>query len=105
MAYIQKNSFVILFFALILLLSFYSVFSHTNDQSQMVQLKIEQGDTLWTLADEYSGNIPHHEWIDQIMQENQLNAPVITAGQTLKIPEEHMDFAPDRNINLASDSE
>ncbi|WP_033544058.1 cell division suppressor protein YneA [Planococcus sp. CAU13] len=105
MATLQKNSFVILFFALILLLSFYSVFSHNNDQARMVQLKIEQGDTLWTLADEFSGNTPHHEWIDEIMKENQLDAPVITAGQTLAIPEKHLKFAPDQNLKLASDSE
>ncbi|WP_203332698.1 cell division suppressor protein YneA [Planococcus beigongshangi] len=105
MAYIQKNSFVVLFFALILLLSLFTVISHNNEQAQMVQIKIEQGDSLWQLAEEFSGNVPHHEWIDQIMRENGLEAPVITAGQTLKIPEEHLKFVPDQNIKLASDSE
>lgn len=105
MTYIRKNSFVFLFFSLVLILSFYSAFSHNNEQAHMIQLKIEQGDTLWTLADEYSGNIPRHEWIDEIMKENKLTAPVITAGQTLKIPDEQLDFAPDGNIKLASDSE
>ena len=105
MAYIQKNSFVFIFFFLVLILSFYYVLSHNNEQAHMVELKIEQGDTLWTLAEEYSGNIPHHEWIDEIMKENKLTAPVITAGKTLKIPEGQLDFAPDDNIKLASDSE
>ncbi|MFC3211368.1 cell division suppressor protein YneA [Planomicrobium okeanokoites] len=105
MAYIRRNSFVFLFFTLVLILSFYSALSHNSEEAHMVQLKIEQGDTLWTLADEYSGNIPHHEWIDGIMKENKLNAPVITAGQTLKIPDEHLDYVPDGTYKLASDSE
>ncbi|HSJ38466.1 MAG TPA: LysM peptidoglycan-binding domain-containing protein [Planococcus sp. (in: firmicutes)] len=105
MTYIQKNSFVFAFFFLVLILSFYYVLSHNYEQAHIVQLKIEQGDTLWALADEYSGNIPHHEWIDEIMKENNLTAPVIAAGQTLKIPEGQIDFAPDEIITLASDSE
>lgn len=105
MAYIQKNSFVILFFALIFLLSLFTVISHNDDQAQMVQIKIEQGDSLWQLAEVYSGNMPKQEWIDQIMKENQMDGPVITAGQTLEIPEEHLKFVPDQNIKLASDAE
>lgn len=105
MAYIQKNSFVFLFFILVLMLSFYYALSHNNEQAHLVQLKIEQGDTLWTLAEKYSGNTPHHEWIDEIMKENELKAPVITAGQTLKIPEGQLEFAPDQNLKLASDAE
>ncbi|RLQ92620.1 LysM peptidoglycan-binding domain-containing protein [Planomicrobium sp. Y74] len=105
MAYIHRNSFVFLFFTLVLILSFYSALSHNSEEAHMVQLKIEQGDTLWTLADEYSGNIPHHEWIDEIMKENKLAAPVITAGQTLKIPEEQLNYVPDHTLKLASDSE
>lgn len=103
MTFIQKNSYVIGFFLLILMLSFYYVISHTNDKAHTVQMKIEQGDTLWTLAEQYSGAIPHHEWIDEIMKENNLSAPVITAGQTLLIPDEHLDFAPDSELKLASD--
>lgn len=105
MTYIRRNSFVFLFFTMVLILSFYSAFSHNNDEAHMLQLKIEQGDTLWTLADEYSGDIPHHEWIDEIMRENDLNAPVITAGQTLEIPEGQFDYDSGGNFNLASDSE
>ncbi|MFD1030924.1 cell division suppressor protein YneA [Metaplanococcus flavidus] len=105
MTFIQKNSYVFGFFFLILILSFYYVLSHNNNQAHTVQMKIEQGDTLWTLADEYSGNIPHHEWIDEIMRENNLTAPVITAGQTLLIPDEQLDFAPDDSLKLASDAE
>lgn len=105
MTFIQKNSFVILFFALILLLSFYTVMSHNNEQAQMSQVQIEKGDSLWTLAELFSGNTPHHEWIEETMKENNLSTPVITAGQTLKIPSDQLKYAPDDSIKLASDAE
>lgn len=105
MAFIQKNSFVFGFFILILLLSFYYVLSHNNHHAHTVQMKIEQGDTLWTLAGEYSGNMPQHEWIDEIMKENNMTTPVITAGQTLLIPDAQFKFAPDSSVKLASDGE
>ena len=105
MTFIQKNSFIILFFTLILLLSFYTIFSNNDEQSQMSQVKIEDGDTLWTLAETFSGNTPHHEWIDEIMEENQLSTAKIKAGQSLKIPSDQLKFAPDDSIKLASDSE
>lgn len=104
MTYFRRNSFIFLFFSLVLILSFYTAFSYNSEQGHMVQVKIEQGDTLWALADEYSGNIPHHVWIDEIMKENNLSGSVITAGQTLIIPNEQLDFAPDDTIKLASDS-
>ena len=75
MTFIQKNSFIILFFTLILLLSFYTIFSNNDEQSQMSQVKIEDGDTLWTLAETFSGNTPHHEWIDEIMEETNFLLP------------------------------
>lgn len=105
LTFIQKNSYVFGFFILILLLSFFYVLSHNNQQVHTVQMKIEQGDTLWTLADEYSGNMPHHEWIDEIMKENNMTTPVITAGQTLWIPDAHLKFAPDSSVKMASDGE
>lgn len=105
MTFIQKNSFIILFFSLVLLLSFYTILSNNDEQSQMSQVKIEEGDTLWTLAETFSGNTPHHEWIEKIMEENQLSTAKIQAGQSLKIPSDQLKFAPDDSIKLASDSE
>jgi LysM repeat protein len=105
MTFIRRNSYLTLLFALILSFSFYSVFSHNSQEPQMSLVQIEEGDTLWTLAESFSGNTPHQEWIEAIMEENNLHTPKIVAGQSIKIPSEQLKFAPDQTIKLAGDAE
>lgn len=105
MTFIRRNSYLAVLFVLILSFSFYSVISHNNQEPQMSLVQIEQGDTLWTLADSFSGDTPHHKWIEEIMKENNMNTPQIVAGQSLKIPSEQLKFAPDETTKLAGDAE
>lgn len=105
MTFIRRNSYLTVLFALILSFSSYSVFSHNSQEPQMSSVKIEEGDTLWTLAESFSGNTPHHKWIEEIMKENNLNTPQIVAGQSIKIPSEQLKFAPDETTKLAGDAE
>lgn len=71
----------------------------------MSLVEVEHGDTLWTLADSFSGNTPHQQWIEEIMKENGLSTPKIIAGQSIKIPSEQLKFAPDETTKLAGDAE
>ncbi|HSP21810.1 MAG TPA: LysM peptidoglycan-binding domain-containing protein [Planococcus sp. (in: firmicutes)] len=105
MTFIQKNSYLTVLFLLILSFSFYSVFTHNTQEGQMSLVQVEQGDTLWTLAESFSGSTPQHEWIEEIMKENGLNTPKIIAGQSIKIPSEQLKFAPDETTKLAGDAE
>lgn len=105
MTIIRKNSYLILFFALIMVFTFYAILSHNTNSAQMSQVEIEEGDTLWTLAESFSGTTPHHEWIEDIMKENNLSTSKIIAGQSLKIPSDHLKFAPDETTKFAGDSE
>jgi LysM repeat protein len=105
MTFIQKNSYLTVLFALILSFSFYSVFIHNVQESEMSLVQVEQGDTLWTLAESFSGNTPHQKWIEEIMKENGLSTPKIIAGQSIKIPSEQLKFAPDQTTKLAGDAE
>ncbi|MBB5178852.1 LysM repeat protein [Planomicrobium koreense] len=105
MTFIQKNSYLTVLFLLILSFSFYSVFTHNAQEGQMSLVQVEQGDTLWTLAESFSGNTPHQEWIEEIMKENGLSTPKIIAGQSIKIPSEQLKFAPDETTKLAGDAE
>lgn len=105
MTFIRRNSYLTVLFALILSFSFYSVISHNHQEPQMSLVQIEQGDTLWTLAESFSGDTPHHKWIEEIMKENNMNTPQIVAGQSLKIPSEQLKFAPDETTKLAGDAE
>ena len=105
MTIIQKNSYLILFFALIMVFTFYAILSHNTNSAQMSQVEIKEGDTLWTLAESFSGTTPHHEWIEDIMKENNLSTSKIIAGQSLKIPSDQLKFAPDETTKFAGDSE
>ena len=105
MAIIQKNSYFTALFTLILIFSIFSVLNHTNEKAQMSHVEIEEGDTLWTLAESFSGETPHQEWIDEIMKENGLTTSKIVAGQSIKIPSDQLNYAPDENIKLAGDAE
>lgn len=105
MTIIRQNSYLILFFALIMVFTFYAILSHNTNSAQMSQVEIEEGDTLWTLAESFSGTTPHHEWIEEIMKENNLSTSKIIAGQSLKIPSDQLRFAPDETSKFAGDAE
>lgn len=105
MTIIRQNSYLILFFALIMVFTFYAILSHNTNSAQMSQVEIVEGDTLWTLAESFSGTTPHHEWIEEIMKENNLSTSKIIAGQSLKIPSDQLKFAPDETTKFAGDAE
>jgi LysM repeat protein len=105
LTFIQKNSYLILFFSLILTFSFYTVLSLKSDELQVSHVEIKDGDTLWTLAESFSGNTPHQEWIEQIMKENDLSTPHIVAGQSIKIPTDQLQYERDDLVKLAGDAE
>ncbi|MDN7244131.1 LysM peptidoglycan-binding domain-containing protein [Planococcus shenhongbingii] len=105
MTIIQKNSYFTALFTLILVFSIFSVITHNNEKTQMSHVQIEKGDTLWTLAEAFSGDTPHQQWIDEIMKENGLTTAKIVAGQSLKIPSDQLKYTPDETIKLAGDAE
>lgn len=105
MTIIRQNSYLILFFALIMVFTFYVILTHNTDSAQTSQVTIEEGDTLWTLAESFSGSTPHHEWIEEIMKENNLSTAKIIAGQSLEIPSDQLNFVPDETKIYAGDSE
>lgn len=105
MTFIQKNSYLTAFFLLVLLVSLYTIFSYHSNETSMSQVEIKEGDTLWTLAESFSGDVPHHDWIAAIMEENGLETPKIVAGQSIKIPSDQLKYAPDDTVKLAGDAE
>lgn len=105
MTFIQRNSYLILFFSLILTFSFYTVLSLKSDDVEVSHVEIKDGDTLWTLAESFGGSTPHQEWIEEIMAENDLSTPHIVAGQSIKIPVDQLNYTPDDTVKLAGDAE
>ena len=49
---------------------------------------IEQGDTLWTLAEQYRGKMDKHDWIHTVKKQNELTSESVASGQTLIVPVE-----------------
>lgn len=59
----------------------------TDEQIELYeQITIEQGDTLWSLAEQYSGKMAKHDWINAVKKENALSGEHVVSGQTLIVP-------------------
>ncbi|CEA04679.1 Cell division suppressor protein YneA [Metalysinibacillus saudimassiliensis] len=50
------------------------------------EIKIEQGDSLVTLAEQYKGAMSTTKWVDVVRTENNIHDDTIIAGKTLVIP-------------------
>ena len=50
------------------------------------QITIEHGDTLWSLADQYSGKMTKHDWVRAVMKENALASEIVISGQQITVP-------------------
>ena len=60
-----------------------------NSQAAKVAIhyiSVRAGETLWALAGRYAPNQDAQTWIDQVVQVNNLNSGILSAGQTLAIP-------------------
>lgn len=50
------------------------------------EIKIEQGDNLVTLAEQYKGTMSMTKWVEAVRTENNIHDDTIIAGKTLLIP-------------------
>jgi len=56
-------------------------------EQQYIEIQVESGDTLWTIADEYMpDDIDIREAVYMICETNDVNANTLYAGQILNIP-------------------
>ena len=56
-------------------------------EQQYIEIQVESGDTLWTIADEYMpDDIDIREAVYMICETNDVDANTLYAGQTLSIP-------------------
>jgi len=101
---IRRNIILSLMSAVILLvfaLSFYSFTSLANTDTKDVSYKyfttiqVEEGDTLWTIAEEYMDDI-HYEsvkdYITEVMYINKFSDETILCGQYLVVPYYSSEF-------------
>ena len=56
-------------------------------EQQYIEIQVESGDTLWTIADEYMpDDIDLRDAVYMICDANDMNANELYAGQTLNVP-------------------
>ena len=81
------NSFTSMFLVFsILLLALIVV---KDDKIELYEhVTIEQGDTLWSLAEQYRGKMAKHDWINAVKTENRLTDEKVVFGQVLVVPVE-----------------
>ena len=80
------------------------VYLYITDEKieQYEHITIEQGDTLWSLAEQYRGKMSTKDWVTFVKKENDLFNQVITTGQTIIIPIEK-DSMYIANLSLEED--
>ncbi len=85
----KNNSYTILLIIVAIIASFILLFMQKTDQKDMFStVTVQDGDSLWTLADQYSKE--HHmskvDFINWVENENNLKTANIKSGDSLIIP-------------------
>ena len=101
MEWLKKNSYVALLLGVTI--AFVAYLYITDEKiEQYEHITIEQGDTLWSLAEQYRGKMSTKDWVTFVKKENDLFNQVITTGQTIIIPIEK-DSMYIANLSLEED--
>lgn len=61
-------------------------FDKISVEEQYMEIVINEGDTLWQLASNYSEDIPTTHWIAQVRSLNELPTDQIISGEMLRVP-------------------
>lgn len=87
MGIVKKYSFMLTLAVMMILASLYFLFSETQNPSYY-EIKVEKGDTLWSLAEEYKTlhKMDKIEFIQWVQDENNLITTKILPGEQLVIP-------------------
>ncbi|WP_313891061.1 LysM peptidoglycan-binding domain-containing protein [Psychrobacillus sp.] len=104
MKLMKENYFITLFLGLSIIFIMSVVFSNIVSTESEHQIKIENGDSLWSLADKFGSHEPKESWINQVMAMNNLQSSHIEAGEVLIIPEIKETFHFEHETELAGDS-
>lgn len=85
MKFLKEN-----YYFIVLLIVFLSVAAYQLDklseEDNYLEIVINDGDTLWGLANNYSDGTPAHHWIEQVKSLNELQTDQINSGELLRLP-------------------
>jgi len=85
MDWLKKNNYIVLLFGASIFIFFIFTFNAPKNISYE-EIEIKHGDSLWSLAERYHGNMSAEKWMDIVMIENNLDNASIIAGDELLIP-------------------
>lgn len=85
MTWLKKNSYLSMILGFSLLFIAY-LFITDDGIETYEQIEIAHGDTLWLLAESYSGKMDRLEWIAIVKKINYLHTDTIVEGQQLVVP-------------------
>ncbi|WP_144511273.1 LysM peptidoglycan-binding domain-containing protein [Bacillus sp. FJAT-22090] len=103
MTWLKENYFITLFLGLSVLFLMTFIISNTFSTEEDYQIRIEQGDSLWKLADKFAEDESKDAWINKVMVMNNLPTSHIKAGETLLIPEVKVNFHFNNGTEMAGD--
>lgn len=103
MNWMKENYFITLFLGLCIVFFITFIISNTLSTEDDYQIKIEQGDSLWALANKFASEEPTEVWINKVMLMNSLQNAHIKAGDTLVIPVVKDNFHFENGTELAGD--
>ncbi|PKG22354.1 cell division suppressor protein YneA [Niallia nealsonii] len=92
---------IILFIFSVLTCAMIVLYNNATHDKQYVMVKVEQGDSLWSISEKYNGkySMSQKQFIKWVETKNSLPAHQLTAGEEVIIPVK----AEEENIQLASD--
>lgn len=85
MNWLQKNTYIVLLFAAFSAMGAFVAFTD-QEEASYENIQVAEGDTLWTLAEQYRGTMTTQEWVDQVKRENGLAGETIVAGHAISVP-------------------
>ncbi|GED18438.1 MULTISPECIES: cell division suppressor protein YneA [Kurthia] len=95
-----KNNVMVICFSVVVLLFVGNVVRDTIAKTHVTEIRITEGDTLWSLAQKYSGDMKPQKWMNQVINQNNLVDGQIMAGEKLTVPITNHEL---QQIELASD--
>ncbi|OIJ13076.1 hypothetical protein BKP37_11215 [Anaerobacillus alkalilacustris] len=83
-----QDLFILTLFAILIAYMFMSVQASAHPKfDYFIEIEVNDGDTLWSIASNYSEGISIHLYISMLRTHNQLKQDLIYPGQRLLVPQ------------------
>ncbi|OZI11456.1 peptidoglycan-binding protein [Bacillaceae bacterium SAS-127] len=98
-AFIKNYSIVLLFIVTTIVTGIILIFSLSEDSDQYLEVVVQEGDSLWTIAEKYHkiNGMKQEDFIIWVQAENQLNTAMIQVGDVLVLPVNSADSSYSEN--------